>query len=209
MKNTGSRSKFWLLGPAAAFLSTASIIGFAALRDDGYSHGTKAVSELGVIGAPMGMAFNLLGFIVPGILLIGFAIDLWRASGRKTGPTLLVLSGAMLALAGLAPADMDDAEAATTVLHYIGAIGSGTFWALSLFWLGPLLQREFKLERWGRITPWFALFLFANIGWQIAFRATGLVLPGWGQRIGFLGYFAWIAITGVLLWRKGLEKRSN
>lgn len=87
------------------------------------------------------------------------------------------------------------------IVHALGSMGSGAFWIAALFWMGPLLRRHFELHGWGRITPWFSLFLFVDIGWQVAYRATGLVLPGTGQRIGFMGYFLWFAVTGVLLWR--------
>lgn len=202
MSQKNSRSLWWLAAPASAALFAVSLIGFAAARTDGYSHATKAVSELGSTDAPLALAFNLAGFIAPGFLVLGFAIALARHSDRKTGPCLLAGSGILLALAGCAPADMANPQSLTSLLHLLGAVGSGTSWVFALFWLGPLLRREFGLHAWGRITPWFALFLFANIGWQIAFQATGLVLPGWGQRIGFAGYFLWIAVTGMLLWRR-------
>lgn len=201
MQGSEKARLWWLFGPIAALMFVVSLIGFAAIRDDGYSHATKAVSELGSIDAPNALAFNLLGFIAPGVLLILFSVALLQTARSRVGPCLLLGSGIMLALAGLAPANLDDFGALTSQLHALGAIGSGVLWVLALFWLGPMLRRDFGLELWGRITPWFATFLFANVGWQIAFRATGLVMPGWGQRIGFLGYFVWIAITGFLLWR--------
>ncbi|MDB5671679.1 MAG: hypothetical protein JWO25_2638 [Alphaproteobacteria bacterium] len=195
----------WLAGPAAGILFAASLLGFAAMRTDGYSHATKAVSELGAVGAPSATAFNILAFIVPGMLLVLFSLKLRSISRDKTGPYLLIASGASLALAGLAPAELDNYRATTTIWHLAGAMGSGAFWVGALLWLGPLLRDRFRQPAWGRITPWFGLFMLANIGWQIAFRATGLVLPGWGQRIGFSGYFIWFAVTGLLLWRERAE----
>lgn len=209
MQDTETKRCIWLLGPAAAALFAVSLTGFAAMRTDGYSHATKAVSELGSLDAPNALAFNLLGFIAPGVMLVLFSLALLQRSRMRAGPLLLMASGVMLALAGIAPANLDDYGALTSQLHALGAIGSGVLWVIALFWLGPMLRRDFGLELWGRITPWFATFLFANVGWQIAFRATGLVMPGWGQRIGFMGYFGWIAITGLLLWRRSLKSRQD
>lgn len=209
MQNSEKRRIWWLFGPIAASMFAVSLIGFAAIRDDGYSHATKAVSELGSTDAPNALAFNLLGLITPGVLLILFSLALIQTARSRVGAYLLLGSGIMLALAGLAPANLNDFGALTSQLHALGAIGSGVLWVLALFWLGPMLRRDFGLELWGRITPWFATFLFANVGWQIAFRATGLVMPGWGQRIGFLGYFMWIAITGFLLWRAALKSETK
>lgn len=192
-----------LAAPLAGTMFGFSLMAFAAARTDGYSHATKAVSELGAVGAPSALAFNVLAFIVPGLLIIWFGMSLIRESQRRTGPLLLAGSGLMIVVAGLFAVDLDDSGAATSLGHVVGVVGSGLLWIASLFWTGPLLVRHFGLVRWGRITPWFALFLFVHIGWQVAWQATGLVLPGWGQRIGFLGYFLWIGITGVLLWRRG------
>lgn len=48
------------------------LLGFAAARTDGYSHLTKAVSELGSVGAPNGTVWNLLGFGLTGAALAVF-----------------------------------------------------------------------------------------------------------------------------------------
>ncbi|WP_256077780.1 DUF998 domain-containing protein [Massilia sp. YIM B04103] len=191
----------WLAGALAGALFFASLIGFAALRTDGYAHGRKAVSELGALGAPSALAFNLLGFIVPGLLLAWFALALMRIAHQRTGPMLLMGSGLMLAAAGVFPLDLDDYASALTVAHAIGAMGSGLLWAMALCWLGPLFARQLGWQVWGRLTPCFMGFVLLNIGWQAAFRSGADVLPGWGQRIGFLGYFLWFAITAILLWR--------
>ncbi|HEY5808992.1 MAG TPA: DUF998 domain-containing protein, partial [Povalibacter sp.] len=89
---------FWTALPAAAALYP------------GYSHYTKAVSELGAFGAPHALAWNLAGFVLPGILLaicgsgVALAVD-----GRRTPLFwLLVLSGLSLAGAGVFPAEMHD-----------------------------------------------------------------------------------------------------
>lgn len=41
-----------------------------------------------------------------------------------------------------------------------------------------------------------------NFGNARLFQTTGAVLPGWGQPIGFFGYLMWVAVTGILLWRR-------
>lgn len=198
----------WLAGPASAVLFCVCVIGFAAARDDGYSHATKAVSELGSLDAPAALAFNLLGFIAPGLLIVLFSVALLRDARARTGPYLLFGSGLMFMLAGLAPADLENHTATTTQVHALGAMGSGFLWVFALFWLGPMLRHDFGLDIWGRLTPWFASFLFANIGWQVAFQATGAVMPGWGQRIGLFGYFLWIAVTGFVLWHSASKRRN-
>ena len=190
-----------LAGPAAAVLFAASVVGFAAARTDGYTHGTKAVSELGAHGAPLAAGFNAAGFIAPGILVVVMAfIGYGRVTApRMAGPVLLGLSGISLAAAGIFPVDMEARSSLSSQLHLAGAMLSGLLWALSLFWIAPQLRKQHQFSMIGRLTPWFALFLVANIGWQIVWQATGALLPGWGQRIAFAGYFLWLGIIGSLL----------
>lgn len=192
-------------GPAAAVLFAASLVGFAAIRTDGYTHGTKAVSELGAIGAPNALAFNLLGFILPGLLIAVLATELHRALSTRIGPALLAFSGLSCAVAGIFPVDVMVPDSTTSILHIIGAQFSGLGFAAAVFPLGAAMRRHPGLEALGRATPWFVLFLVINIAWQIAWQATGIVLPGWGQRIGFAGYFLWMALAG---WQLAQVRRA-
>ncbi len=171
------------------------------MRTDGYTHATKAVSELGARGAPLAAAFNTVGFILPGILVIVMAFVVYRCvtAPRKSGAVLLALSGISLAVAGIFPVDMELRSSVSSQLHLAGAMLCGLLWALSLFWVAPLLRKQPEFSTIGRLTPWFVLFLVANLGWQIVWQSTGALLPGWGQRIGFAGYFLWLAIIGSLL----------
>lgn len=214
-KNGGSQSEAWRAGgwagPLAAGLFLTSLLGFAAKRADGYTHATKAVSELGAIGAPDALAFNLLGFIVPGLLIAVLAAALWpaaRGAGR-VGPFLLALCGVAVAAAGVFPVDMAARASTTSVLHASAAVSSGVLWALALFPLGSLLRRTLGLSLWGALTPWFLLFLVGNIAWQVAYAADLHAAPGYGQRFGFAGVFLWAAVTGVLVARLGpLDRRT-
>ncbi len=189
-------------GPAAALLFLTALVGFAAMRDDGYTHGTKAVSELGAIGAPNALLFNVLGFIVPGLLVmvLGWALQLAVAPERKPiGPALLICSGLFFALAGVLPVDMDDLGAMSSLGHVLAVMGSGFAFAGSVFFLGARMRRDPAWRGFGLITPWFVLFLLVNIGWQAVWTAAQTVSPGWGQRIGFFGYFLWITLAGLKL----------
>lgn len=195
-----------LAGPAAAALFLASLLGFSMARTDDYSHGTKAVSELGALGAPWAVSFNVLGFVIPGLLVIVLAAGLVASAQvrlGRAGPVLLTLSGAAMVVAGVFPVDMADRSSTSSILHHVGAVLSGVFWAVGLFWLGPALRDKAGLQALrtlGRATPWFAMFLLTNIAWQVAYESGAPVLPGWGQRVAFLGYFLWLSWAGLALW---------
>lgn len=188
-------------GPAAAVFFAASVMGFAALRHDGYSHATKAVSELGAMGAENALAFNVLGFMVPGLLVILLAVACGRMVGSGFGAFYLAVSGAALTASGLLPADMAHRDGQATLLHGIAAIVSGLAFAIAVFPIGAAMRKTPGFIHLGQWTPWFVLFLLANIGWQIAWKATGnpFFYPGWGQRIAFASYFLWMTLAGIAL----------
>lgn len=196
-----------LSGPLASCLFYVCLIGFAAVRPE-YSHATKAISELGAVGAPNALAFNILGFIAPGLLLVVFASALKFHLGAKWGSALLALSGLAFVAAGVFAVDMDARSSPQSTAHLAGAMLTGLFFAFALFPLGRSLSK-FGLAAWGRITPWFLSFMFLNVGWQAVYQATGSVNPGWGQRIAFAGFFTWILITGLLLWKKTRSVSGN
>lgn len=191
-----------LAGPLSAGMFLISLLSFAAVRTDGYSHGTKAVSELGALGAPSAPAFNLTAFIIPGLLVVVVAVAVRRVVGSRLGwigPTLLALSGIALVAAGVFPVDMADEGSPVSAAHFAGAIFTGVFWSFSLFWVGPGLRARPEFEGIGRLTPWFVLFPFANLLWQVAYGFGIGETPGWGQRIGFLGYFLWLTWFGLVV----------
>jgi hypothetical membrane protein len=118
---------------AANLLFWPALVLFAALRPD-YSHFTKAVSELGAFGAPNMWAWNLLGFMLPGVLLAFAGWDIGRRMAPEAIllPGLLMLGGLMMAFAGLFPADMADRAGLWTRLHLVGAFGSLAAWLLAI-----------------------------------------------------------------------------
>jgi len=79
---------------------------------------------------------------------------------------------------------------------------TGIFWVLSLFWLGPILRATFGFHGIGRATLWFLIFPITNLIWQAGFASGAEILPGWGQRVAFFGYFLWVAWVGRALGSK-------
>jgi len=60
------------------------------------------------LGAPSALAFNLLGFVTPGLLIVALTVGLAKRVGLKrcrVGPTLLALSGSSMAMSGIFPID--------------------------------------------------------------------------------------------------------
>jgi hypothetical protein len=177
-----------LLGFAATALFAAALAVFAAAHP-GYEHGTKAVSELGATGAPNALAWNLVGFLLPGILLALFGLGLGTSvDDRRTG-LYLAMSGLAFA-ATAAPVDMNDLRSPLSLVHIAASF------MVFLLWL-PAALRLLKspAPELRRVTLIF-LVLALTAG---AIRFTPLLLPGWGQRLSFLAYFGWVSAMSLLL----------
>jgi len=77
--------EFGIFGLAATILFVFSLVVFAELSP-GYTHATKAVSELGAIGAPHQLAWNIFGFLLPGLMM--------AAHGWGIGVSVMIASPA-------------------------------------------------------------------------------------------------------------------
>lgn len=128
----------WVLraGVIATVTFWGALFMFAALYP-GYTHFHKAISELSAFGAPNALAWNLIGFIIPGILLAVCGSGITRrVDGRRTSLYwLLILSGLGFSGAGVFPAVMQDGspamELAWTMGHVIMSFVSGFPWVIA------------------------------------------------------------------------------
>lgn len=181
-----------LSGLAASVVFFTALIAVGAL-DPSYSHFTKAVSELGAIGAPNKLVWNLLGFFAVGILLAIFG---WRLGGYLNDEVcrgFLTLFGIAFAATAI-PANMDDLGSFNSTAHIVASLAVFLFWSLALL---RLLFTEQRLEGL-KLASGVALALALG---SIVLRGSGLLLPGLAQRISFLVVFGWIIVAAILLLR--------
>lgn len=187
------------IGIVAVMMSILTIIIMAEIRTDGYDHLHKAISELGSLDANNKWIFNIFGYIIPGILISIFSLNLlkeFRPLSVKSYPFyLFFLSGLFLSLAGFFPADMEDRQSLSTIIHSVGSFGSGVFWlvcALTLWW-----QLK-KRGGWKIVALSTFLIPFVMI---IAMSMVSENTPGLAQRIAFAANYSFILIiAGKLLW---------
>ncbi|HTO15440.1 MAG TPA: DUF998 domain-containing protein [Edaphocola sp.] len=186
-----------IIGITAVTISTFTIIIMAALRTDGYNHFHKAVSELGSVDAPNKWTFNFLGYIIPGILISIFSLNLlkaFRSSLVKSYPFyFLFLSGLFLALSGVFPGNMENKQSLITIIHFIGAGGSGVFWLLCALTLSWQLKKN---DHWKTVSIISFLIPFGMI---IAMSFVPKNFPGLSQRITFASYYLYIFILAIKL----------
>ena len=196
----------WVAGAwfaSAVFVLGADHTGFVAARDP--------LGHLGALRVPDAWSWNLAGFIVPGVLLLAFAIALEVALHRdrasrtsRIGSGMLMLSALAFVLQGLLPFDLDDAQLRASQLHVsalvlallglmagawfvaFGLIGRRGWWPLTIGGTGLAAALLVLLI-------WPAQHLFAG------FAAR----PGHAQRLVFGLYFSWFALAAaVALWRR-------
>lgn len=183
-------------GIVAAVLFAGAVAGFGAALE-GYLQSQYPVSLLGAKGFPHALAFNLVAFVLPGMLAGVVAMDLRRRLPGdagwplRIGAQLVFLSTLGFIAMGLLPLDPRDLESGASRFH-------GTAWMLwcMSFISGALLLGTglLRLRGWtlfGRLT------LVAMVGvFAAAFLLTGFLPAGIGQRLAFALWFAWLILAG-------------
>jgi hypothetical protein len=169
---------------AALLLFVAAVAGFGLANPD-YAQTLHPVALLGARGEPNALAFNVLGFVLPGMLLVWHAVVLrnaWRSSSWsvRVAVQLGLLSALAFLAQGLLPLDPYNLLAPISRWH-------ATAW--TLWWVafvpGALLLALSRAQGRARglslalLLPAFALF------------GAVLMPAALAQRIAYLLWFAW------------------
>jgi hypothetical protein len=197
----------------AATVFWIALLTFGSLRPD-YSQFTKAVSELGALGAPHALAWNVVGFIVPGLLLAACGAAIATAVDGLGTVVRWLLTGSGIAFAGTGvfPAVMQHGspvmQAPTTVGHVVMLLLSSVLWLAAI---GVLLRRVMREPRLRRLlTPFVVVTVIALAGLAANVLHDAIPplehRPGLAQRLGFAGYFFWF--VSLSLWIRTRSRRS-
>lgn len=181
------------LGLLTTLIFSAGLMLFASL-DPAYSHATKAVSELGAVGAPNQLAWNLIGFLGVGLGLAAFGWGLGSVIADRWTGGLATLFGLAFAATAI-PADMNDLGGPGSVAHIVASQ------AVLLFWAAALIRLLF-VRRAGAALRWIAAAALALAVGAIVVRGLELLPPGLSQRLSFAVVFGWVAATSLVLLRR-------
>ena len=135
------------LGLLAAVVFVLAVSGFGAGLE-GYAQARHPVALLGARGVPHALAFNLLGFVLPGVLAAVVAERLRRSLpatagwASRVGSQMLLLAGLGFAAMGLLPLDVDDLHGPASQLH----ASAWMIWVLG-FVAGTLLLGTTQLRQ--------------------------------------------------------------
>lgn len=199
-KNDMNNKGFAFSGIASALLLWATYFVMANMRSE-YSFKYKAISELGSLDAPNLWFWNILGYMIPGLLIAIFSIGLYKYSAEKNSSKIayygLILSGLFMTFSGIFPADMENRKSTTTILHMIGSYGSYISFLFAAFTYPKIWKKN---KDWQTIIKptlicvWLTIFFGS---WYLFFPNV----PSVGQRIVFLFYFLWIVISAIKLYK--------
>jgi hypothetical protein len=190
------------LSSIAALLFWSAMLIIGALRPE-YSQMTKAISELGVLGAPYAVAFNIIGFAVPGGLLAGCGAKLSQSiNPQKTCLWwLLTISGVGFAGSAI-PAEMVDGsfdmDSVLTQAHLLMILVSAIPWIAAIFMIQARIVANHEWRKFKNSTSTLSLACFL-LALANPFSGVLPITPALGQRIAFLGYFLWFIVMSILV----------
>ncbi|BCX44872.1 MULTISPECIES: DUF998 domain-containing protein [Stenotrophomonas] len=181
------------LGLLAAVAFVLAVAGFGAGLD-GYAQGRHPVALLGAHGVPHALAFNLVGFVLPGLLAAGVAERLRRTlpTGAGWAPRvssqMLLLAGLAFAAMGALPLDVDDLHGPASQLH----ASAWMIWVLGFVAGSVLLAVSGLRQAHGRALGVLALGC-GVLAALAAFALQGVLPAPLAQRLAFACWAVWLA----------------
>lgn len=179
---------------AALCCIAAVVLGGMAL--EGYSHALYPLALPGARGVPGALAFNLVGFVVPGLLAAVVAHGLYRRLPARAGwlarigARMLLLSALAFAAQGLLPLDPMNLDARASGLH----ASAWMIWWIAFAAGAPLLAVGMREVR--AITSAAVIVLLAMM-----FIPAAVLEPPIAQRIALAAWLLWLALTPWLATR--------
>lgn len=183
------------LGAVGAALFMLAVIGFGAALP-GYLPLGHPVALLGALGVPHALAFNVLGFVLPGLIAVVVALRLLARVPRtapwslRVGGQMLLLSGLAFAAMGLLPLDASDIESRASQYH----ASAWMVWVLA-FVPGAALSGlgERGLSGGRRLA---VVHLAAGVVTGLGALVLQMVMPApLAQRLAFVAWAVWLAVV--------------
>ena len=202
--NRAPRMAAWL----ATGLFVVALLAFGALPD-GYSHRLHPVALLGATGMPRAAAFNLLAFVVPGLLAAWTAWSLREAMPAAAGPAsrigarLVSLAALAFAAQGAVALDPADLDAGGTRLHAVAWM----LWALAF--TAGVLALAWGAARGGRRGDALRHGLAGAMVACFALFAGAVFAPAIAQRIAYATWFGWLLLATAGVSRGAASTRGS
>jgi hypothetical membrane protein len=205
-------------GIAAPILWLAALVYFGSL-DPEYNHSRQYVSELAARGAPSQRGMQAAGFILPGLMVVGFGLLVGLSAHSKragVGAALLMVGGLGRVIAGVFPLDPCCATTAPSFSERVhNAAGAGYVLAMAaavLIWCAVAEPAFRTRASWFR---WYSLVTFVTaltLPWLLIRFGTDPANVGLFQRASFGVLNLWVFVFAVVVWvrlsNRALQSRS-
>jgi hypothetical membrane protein len=177
-----------VLGLSAVIIFVLALILFGNLNKE-FSFFNDYVSKLGAVGEPNALGWNIIGFVVVGLLLFFFGMLYGKSLGDKLLSILLSLFGVGFAFTSI-PFDMELSNTSVSKAHIVAICLGLACWLFGLSRMGYNPRLDQRLRNRANIT---ALLLLAVM--------IGFVVNLWSMpiahRLVFGIVFGWTAITSI------------
>ena len=194
LRNPGFVGTIGLLAVIVLMLSIL-IFGF---RNDSFSFLNDFISKLGAEGEPNALWFNLMCFVMVGIILFVFGVAYGLLLKDKLLSTFLSFFGVGFAFSAI-PFDAELPKASLSTAHVVAICLGLVFWMFGLSRIGYNQQIERSIRNRAN---------FSAIALVISMAGFGLGL--WSMpithRLVFGVVFGWTAVTSILLLSQGDKK---
>jgi hypothetical membrane protein len=195
---------------AVAFLYSGS------LRPE-YSHYRQYVSELAARDTPTQHFMQVTGFVIPGLLIVGFGYVLgvsartWLAAFAAS---FLIVSGIARAVAGVFPLDACCTSAPQSASHEIHNVTGGVYYFTLT--MAALMWTVASRQVFGRHFGWFRWYSLTSVVLAIAAPSVLLWMGaatsadvGLFQRVSFGLLNLWIFVLAALTWSRPAASASG
>lgn len=189
-----------ILGLLATSIFSLALLIFGLLHPN-FSFLDDFVSKLGAIGEPLAIGWNLIGFVLVGIFLIGFGFLYGKTIHDTLTGILLSLFGLGFALTAI-PIDFDLSESPVSKAHIVAICLALAAWLFGLARMGALQSLSKGVKRRANIAA--ILLVSAMLGFVLGFWSMPLT-----HRMVFGIVFGWTGITALdLLMKKHPQQTS-
>ena len=183
-------------GILGVILFVISFIILGSLNSD-FSFIGDFVSKLGARGEPNALLWNIIGFGMVGLLMIGFGLGYGVSINDKLAGILLALFGAGFMITSI-PVDMLNSNNPYSKAHIVAICFALAFWLFGLARISynPLLDKKVRVR--ANMT---AVLIVASI--------IGFALDLWSEplthRLVFILVFGWTLISAIEVLKNNTE----
>ncbi len=182
-----------ILGVLAFTLFLGSLLIFGFLNKD-FSFSSDVISKLGAKGQPHALWWNIMGFVIVGLLLIGFGISYGKVLNDKLTGILLALFGLGFVFTSI-PIDLGETDTVFSKAHVVAICLALAFWLFALARISgrASICKSTKL----RANVAAILLVTSMIGGAIGLWSMPIT-----HRLVFGVVFGWTLITAMSLIRE-------